>query len=303
MDLFLTCASPRFQAERKALAAGRGSHAYLLEGPAGIGKSSFALAAACTLLCAGEQKPCFACAACRRVLDGLHPDVHSIKPEKNMLKVDQIREVISTVYETPYEGGAKIYVIHGFHLANEQAQNALLKTLEEPPASVVFFLLAENSLQLLPTVRSRCRKIRLTGYPEAQILRQLARLFPQNSRNEYAARECGGNIGTAVGLVEDEELIRLHVLAGELISGMDGGCTVPQVAVVLEKEKDTFLPLIQILQQKLFEKLQHTADVLTLERMKALENAAAAKKKNINSGLIIEELAYALVKGGIKWKR
>lgn len=303
MDLFLTCGSPRFQAERSAIANGRGSHAYLLEGPAGIGKCSFALAAACTFLCTGEQKPCFACAACRKVLDGLHPDVHTVKPEKNMLKVDQVRAVISTVYETPYEGGAKIYVIHDFHLANEQAQNALLKTLEEPPASDVFFLLAENSLQLLPTVCSRCRKIRLTGYGEAQILQQLERLFPQNGRNTYAARECGGNIGTAVGLVTDEELIRLHDLARELVTGIEGGYTVPRTAAVLEREKDSFLLLLQILQQKLFEKLQSTADILTLERIKALEEAAAAKKKNINSGLLIEELAYALVKGGVKWQR
>lgn len=175
-----------------------------------------------------------------KYLDGLHPDVHTVKPEKNMLKVDQVRAVISTVYETPYEGGAKIYVIHDFHLANEQAQNALLKTLEEPPASVVFFLLAENSLQLLPTVRSRCRKIRLTGYGEAQILQQLERLFPQNGRNTYAARECGGNIGTAVGLVTDEELIRLHDLARELVTGIEGGIRYPGRRLCWKRKRTVF---------------------------------------------------------------
>ena len=301
MDLFLTRSSACFLAESKAIVKGKGSHAYLLEGPDGIGKKSFAMAAACTMLCTAQEKPCFACAACRKVLEGVHPDVHIIKPEKNIFKVDLVRQVISTVYETPYEGGAKIYVIQDFHLANEQAQNALLKTLEEPPASVVFFLLAENSLQLLPTVRSRCRKLRLNGFDKQLILQQLERLFPQNSRNEQAARESGGNIGTAIALVTDEELIRIYGIAQELISGLDGTLTVPRAAQILEKEN--CLLLTQILEQKLFENLKSTHNARTLERLKALAEAQVAKKKNVNNGLITEELAYALVKGGTKWQR
>lgn len=303
MDLFLTCASARFLAESKAIAAGGGSHAYLVEGPKGIGKTSFALAAACTMFCRGANKPCLACPSCRKVLEGRHPDVHIIKPEKNLLKVDQVRDVLSTIYETPYEGGAKVYILCDFHLANEQAQNALLKTLEEPPASVVFFLLAENAQMLLPTVRSRCRQIRLTGFARAQILAQLERLFPQNERNTFAAEECAGNIGTAVALVEDEELLRVYTLAKELVHGLDNGLTAPKAAAVLEKEKENILLLLSVLEQKLFEKLQRTQDARTLGRMKAVQDAAAAKKKNVNNGLITEELAYALVKGGTKWQR
>ncbi len=208
MDLFLTCGSPRFQAERSAIAKGRGSHAYLLEGPAGIGKCSFALAAACTFLCTGEQKPCFACAACRKVLDGLHPDVHTVKPEKNMLKVDQVRAVISTVYETPYEGGAKIYVIHDFHLANEQAQNALLKTIEEPPEYGIVILMTSNISALLPTIQSRCLTMEFRPLSTAVVesyVKEHCQVPDYQARASAAFAQ--GNLGKAMRYAKSEDFI------------------------------------------------------------------------------------------------
>ncbi len=303
MNLDLICSAPVFKNERQALKNGLGSHAYIVEGAQGMGKRSFALASSCMHFCLNDQKPCFTCAGCRKVLEGIHPDVHIITPDKNILRVDQVREVLSTVYETPYEGKSKIYIFENFHLANEQAQNALLKTLEEPPKTVSFFLLAQNALALLPTVRSRCKKIRLTPFPEEEIAAQLEKMFPQNPRNAYAAKNSLGNIGNAVGLIEDEELIRLFTLSEEVISSLDNNPSHSRLGVIFEKEKDGLIPFLEILEGKLFEAFRRERSEQALLRIKAVQDAIKAKKKNLNTGLICDSLAYTLAKGGNKWQR
>ena len=302
MNLDLIASSPVFLNEKSALLKGKGSHAYIIEGTQGIGKMSFALASSCIHFCLCEEKPCFNCAGCRKVLEGIHPDIHVIRPDKNILRVDQVREVISTIYETPYEGKSKIYIFEDFHLANEQAQNALLKTLEEPPRAVTFFLLAENALALLPTVRSRCKKLRLTGFNEDAILNHLEKLFPANGRNRYAAANCSGNIGTAVKLIEDEDFIALNDIADEIIKNLKNPSHA-RLGILFEKEKDRLIPLLTILEDKLFNIFRISKSEEDLLRIKAVEDALSAKKKNINTGLICDSLAYALAKGGNKWHR
>ncbi len=302
MNLSLILNSPVFQAERSAVLNGSDSHAYIIDGVQGQGKLSFALAVSCVHFCVSEHKPCFECVGCRKVLEGNHPDVYIIEPDKNMLKVNQVREVISTVYETPYEGKSKIYIFKQFNLANEAAQNALLKTLEEPPKAVTFFLLTENYLSLLPTVISRCKKLRLGNFCEADILRELNSRFPNNEKNVYAAKECYGNIGNAIKLVQDEEYIHLNGTADKILSCVNNNLPV-DAAVLIEKEKDSFILLMQILETKLFAAFNRDPSQINLQRLSAVQEALAAKKKNINSGLIVDRLAYTLVKGGIKWQR
>lgn len=302
MNLDLISSSYVFQNEKMALIKGKGSHAYIIEGIQGIGKMSFALASSCVHFCLSEDKPCFKCAGCKKVMEGIHPDVHIITPEKNILRVDQVREVISTVYETPYEGKSKIYIFEKFHLANEQAQNALLKTLEEPPKAVTFFLLAENAMALLPTVRSRCKKIRLTEFKEKEIAVQLEKMFPGNQRNSYATENCSGNIGTAVKLVEDEDFINLNEVADEVIKSLIKPSHA-RLGVIFEKEKDRLVPLLEVLENKFFENFRTSGSERDMLRIKAVEDALTAKKKNVNTGLICDTLAYALAKGGNKWQR
>ncbi len=302
MNLELISSSDVFQNEKTALIRGKGSHAYIIEGIQGIGKMSFALASSCIHFCLSEDKPCFKCAGCRKVMGEIHPDVHIVTPEKNILRVDQVRQVISTVYETPYEGKSKIYIFEKFHLANEQAQNALLKTLEEPPKAVTFFLLAENALALLSTVRSRCKKLRLTEFKKEEIALQLEKMFPGNQRNSYATENSLGNIGMAVKLIEDEDFINLNEVADEIIKNL----TKPshaRLSVIFEKEKDRLVPLLEVLENKFFEIFRTSGSERDMLKIKAVEDALTAKKKNVNTGLICDTLAYALAKGGNKWQR
>jgi DNA polymerase III delta' subunit len=155
-----------------AMIRGGAPGAVLLVGPAGIGKTTLALDVAAGLLCEAAdpgERPDGACRACRLVAHGTHPDVHRIGPEgpgRQVViggpgKARGIRDLIAELALLPVEGGARIAIIEAAHRMNEDAQAALLKTLEEPPARTTIILCADAEEPLLPTIRSRCARIRL----------------------------------------------------------------------------------------------------------------------------------------------
>lgn len=151
---------------RRALASGRVAHAWLLSGPPrGIGRE-VAETLVRTLFCLSSEPPCGVCAACRKVASGTHADVAWIEPESKsrQIRIEQVRDVIlAQMNQTAYEGGWRACVLVGAERMTEAAQNALLKTLEEPPPRALLILLTEDSSQLLPTIRSRCQRIRIPG--------------------------------------------------------------------------------------------------------------------------------------------
>ena len=298
MDLSFIVKTNQFQNEIKAFALGKQSHAYLIEGQSGAGKRSFALSMACTHFCTGEHKPCFTCPQCKKVLAENHPDVHFFKPETSVFKVDKVREILSTVRETPYEGKVKIYIVEKFNLANDQAQNAFLKTLEEPPKNVFFLLLCENSLSLLPTVRSRCKKIFLKPSGKEEIFAFLQKNFPQNENNQYIASVSQGNIGKAIRLITDEDFLKANEKTQKIVDIIKEGKNGDQVFAMLELEDD-FLSLLEDKIHALF--LLEPEKYLL--RLKAISDAKSAKKTNVNKTLIHQKLAYELVKGGKKWQK
>jgi DNA polymerase III delta' subunit len=151
---------------------GPAPHAILLTGPDGVGKTTLALDLAAGLLCEAEpeRRPCRTCRACRMVDHGGHPDLHRLGPVGPGRQVviggpdapyRGIRDLLSELALMPVEGRARVAIVDGADRMNEDAQSALLKTLEEPPAGVVIVLCADQEMRLLPTVRSRCARVRL----------------------------------------------------------------------------------------------------------------------------------------------
>ena len=193
---------------RNAVSEDQVSHAYILNGQRGSGKKLLASLFAMTLLCEkGGPDPCNECHSCRQADSGNHPDIIRVTHEKpNTISVDDIREQVNnTIMIKPYQGPYKIYIIPEADRMTAQAQNALLKTIEEPPAYAVIFLLTENAETLLPTIRSRCVMLKLRNIKDKLVKKYL---MEQLEIPDYQANICAsfaqGNMGRAIMLASSE---------------------------------------------------------------------------------------------------
>lgn len=190
-----------------ALARGRLSHSYLITGPVGSGRHTLARLLMAAMQCTAREKPCLSCPQCRKVLDGMHPDIITVDDgEKKTIPVRLVRDACADLYVRPNEGARKIYFFPRGQDLNPQGQNALLKCMEEPPAYGVFLLLAEHPEQLLPTIRSRCVELPLSPLPEALLAGELQKRFPdaQAERLRFAVARSGGYLGQAIAAMQEE---------------------------------------------------------------------------------------------------
>lgn len=232
-------------------ALGRLSHAYIVSGPAGSGAEELAQWLATAFVCSGEgQRPCGVCSHCRKAEGGIHPDIIrvSIPSDKRSILVDQIRTMRADAYIRPNEADRKVFIIEDAQTMKDEAQNALLKVLEDGPSYAAFLLLTEHPQQLLSTIRSRCETLSLV--PEAG--------------------------GKKVDL-SDELRQTARELAQKLL-GRDE-LALAELAVSLEKkkmEKDTLLAIFDVVEETLrTQLLAHPAQVLpVLERLHQIRHAS-----------------------------
>ena len=190
--------------------AGRIVHALLFSGPKGTGKKSMAEIFARAVLCEGEKPPCDLCAACKKCLNGSHPDVHYVAPEKNTIKVGQIRELTEALSLASYEGGKKIAIIERADSMNESAQNALLKTLENPTGDTLFFLLTDAPGVLLPTIVSRCLQVRFNCLEPEDCMHVLEERGVSKDRSRLLAALSQGSVGRALEIDADADYLSLR---------------------------------------------------------------------------------------------
>ena len=213
----------------KAVRMGRVSHSYMIEGEKGSGKKMLAKAFARILQCEGEgDLDCGACTSCSQVDHGNHQDViHVVHEKPNTISVNDVREqIVNTADILPYKAPYKIYIIDEAEKMNDEAQNALLKTIEEPPAYVIIILLVTNRGALLETIQSRCVLL-----PAASVAREAIRTFLKGRSQEeenvlmeddidFAAGYAMGNVGKALEAVSSEEFGRHRKLALEILRNM-----------------------------------------------------------------------------------
>ena len=208
----------------RAVASQRPPSAILIAGPPRAGKTTLALDLAAGLLCLADDpglRPCRECAACRKLEHGNHPDVHRLAPSGagSQIRIDQARSLITELALLPLEGRVRVAIIASAQRLNPDAQNALLKTLEEPPAGAVLILCADDETLLLDTVRSRCARIRV-GAVAAPIIAELLveRGVADASAAAGIARLSDGRPGLALALAASPDvLVHRATLARSLL--------------------------------------------------------------------------------------
>jgi len=214
---------------RKGLEKGVVSHAYLLVGPAHVGKMTLALDLACALNCQAEEPPCGECPSCRKIAENKHADVQAIsvlsegESNKDKSRVEigvvQIEQIQHQASLPPFEGRCKVFIIDGAESLSHGAANRLLKTLEEPVEKVVFILLTVNDRLLPETIVSRCQRLELPPLAVADVEADL-RDGCEPERACLLARLSRGCLGWARGAVDDAGLMQRRAERMDKLGGV-----------------------------------------------------------------------------------
>jgi DNA polymerase III subunit delta' len=304
----------------KHAARGEFRHAYLFAGPPGLGRRTLALRFAQALNCTSPLAagiPCGECRDCKQIEGMRHPDINIIQAdsEGGTLKVDQIREVQRALSLKPYQVNYRVALFLRFHEANDNAANALLKTLEEAPGHAVLILTADTPEQLLPTIISRCEIIRLRPLPVAAIEADLVKRGVEAEHARLLAHISGGRPGYARTLVEDGSLLEKRE---ERLNDLQSLLPAPRVekfsyADKLAKDRDAMrqailiwlsywrdvllrtaganTALVNIDRNMEIEFLASRLDLSTARRVvSSLETALEKMERNVNSRLLAEVL-------------
>ncbi|GFN35719.1 DNA polymerase III subunit delta' [Tepidimicrobium xylanilyticum] len=182
------------------------SHCYLFEGENSIGKKKVALAFAKTLLCKGEGlEPCNRCRSCLKFNSWNHPDLMFIKPENGLIKKKVIDDLIKDLSKAPFESKRRIIIIDDSHEIGIEGQNALLKTLEEPPSYINIILITSNSNNLIPTILSRCEIVKFSPVESHKIIDLLTKKYGKSLEEaNFIANFTKGSIGKSIEICESD---------------------------------------------------------------------------------------------------
>lgn len=304
---------------RRALGANRLAHAYLFEGPEGIGKQLVALALTRAVVCS-EGTGCGRCIACRKVDHHNHPDLHLLVPDGAQIKIEQVRDLQKELSYRPLEAPKKICLIESAERMNPAAGNALLKTLEEPSGNALIILLSAHPERILPTIRSRCQRL-----PFQRLSREVIKtvLLQQPGLDETSAHILAalseGSFKKALGKDHDLYLEQRKTIVRAVTAlGPDDVVTIFELAEKLLDDKDHLQDILEILQIfyrdlltykhyagddqlvniDLLETIRSTADRhdlwALLKKLEALTSTRRLLERNVNRQLAIENLLLDL---------
>lgn len=304
---------------KRAQSSGRLAHAYLFEGPEGIGKRLMALALARSLFCV-TKNGCGECPACRKVDHQNHPDLHIVEADGNTIKIEQIRALQKELSFRPLEGERKICVIEAAEKMNASSGNALLKTLEEPSGHALLILLTSRPDAVLPTIRSRCQRLPFSRLPTATIRRALAEADAENEAHAHIlATLSDGSFHKALGRDRDLYLERRKTIL-KAVTALSHGSYIPlfDLAAELAEEKERLSEILDILRafyrdlllcqhgwpeddlvnRDLIEKVRRIAaqesPQTLLRKIEAINAAYFYLERNVNGQLIFDVLLMRL---------
>ena len=303
------------------LESNRLPHAIIIEGDIGLGKKTLAREIAMYLVCKNEDKPCFSCSACKKAMSGGHPDIfeYSGGLTARSFHIDVIRNVKQNAYILPNEAERKVYILGNAQSMSSQAQNALLKILEEPPEYSVLILTATSKTALLETVLSRCVSFKVDTVSVNDAVNYVSEKFPEQdaSKIQEAASAWNGNIGKMIdGLVEGT-LSKYTEIAREICKGVlsDNEYILLKATSFFEKDKQTIKTVCTLLKSIFRDAIIASSGVdhfISAEKNLALDFSSAFTKdkllnlmsvvdnidemvdKNANNTLLITKFCYSL---------
>ncbi|MCL2169977.1 MAG: DNA polymerase III subunit [Defluviitaleaceae bacterium] len=283
-----------------SVARGRVSHAYIICGGAGFGKSMFANAFAKAILCASpmDGQGCGTCTSCRTYDSGNNPDVIVVEPKKATLGVGEVREeIVAGLAVLPYSSTKRIYIIKDAHKMTPSAQNAMLLSLEDGPKHAVFLLLATNLEAFLPTILSRCITYKIAPLSTDTIRTHLTKKGIAPDIASFAADFANGGMGRALRLATDQDFMQLRQTTLALAKNA-ATMDIPQIfatAKELEQHKDNIADILDILKLHYKDKLI-TGDFDCLAKIQAIDNTKEKLTANCPFLLCMEMLLISLSK-------
>lgn len=226
------------------------SHAYIFEGPNGVGRRETALYFSSMLLCGETYKPCGKCKPCQLLAERSHPDFLEINSEEKNIGVENIRNVLKELMIKPLYSKYKVFIINDADNMTVQAQNAMLKSLEEPPPYVVFILTVQSSAAIVQTIRSRCQRVLFKKLPREDIFEILESKYgPKKKDWDFIVSYSDGVIGTALELVDSPHNLELRdeVLEMAMQLVYDNGTDIFKLYEIFEKNNDKIDYILRVM--------------------------------------------------------
>lgn len=304
--------------------AGRLSHAYLILTADKDKLLEYAKIFAKLSACESDN-PCGQCRACRLIDDSSHPDVIFYPQKSDSVTAEDVNSLIEESFLKPIESDKKIFVILSAESMNLSAQNKLLKTLEEPPVGVHILLLGTSEFPLLPTVKSRVKKLEIPAFSNDLLLEALSQDCPDTERLKWAVCCGDGTVGKALSLYGDQKLKELSDFVEDVILNMQSSKDVLLYSTKfsnVKAEVDDFLSVLELYLRDMLverqgredlafnksecEKLKNAQKFNTgaiLYALDAINEARKKKKFNMTATMLVEWLLFQILEGKYKWQK
>ena len=268
-------------------------HSYMFSGREGIGKKLFAKIFAKMILCLSEDKPCNTCKSCISFEGENHPDFMQINADDGKsIKIEQIRLMQEKVVEKPIISNKKVYIINDAELLTKEAQNCLLKTLEEPPEYVIIILIVSNESKILNTVKSRCVKIEFEKIPDEEINNYLEKQGISKLSN-IMLKQCDGSLKMALNIGEKtEEYNTLEKIINNMKKENIGA--IWNNGEILYKSQDEIVDYLDYINVILYNKLLKINKISYVNCIEKVEKIKKNLLANANYNMCIDNLLLEL---------